>query len=123
MAAPNLIGATTINGKTSGLVLANTSPLLVLNNAASSGKLLRINTVTFANRSANAATGSLVYYAAASLGGTPLEITANISIPGLSSFTAIDKQTQYYLEENSSLGAVAALANTLVVTVSYEDVS
>lgn len=123
MATPNLIGATTINGKTSGLVLSNTSPLLVLNNASSSNKLLRINTVTFANRTGNAVTSSLVYYTAASLGGTPLEIAANISIPGLSSFTAIDKQTQYYLEENSSLGAVASTANTLVVTVSYEDIS
>lgn len=123
MAAPNLIGATTINGKTTGLVLANTSPLLVLNNPSSSGKVLRVNTVTFANRSANAVTGSLVYYNAASIGGTALEITANIAIPGLSSFTAIDKQTQYYLEENSSLGAVAGTENTLVVTVSYEDVS
>jgi hypothetical protein len=123
MAAPNLIGATTINGKTTGTVLSNTSPLLVLNNVSSSGKALKVNTVTLANRSANAITGSLVYYTAASLGGTPLEIAANISIPGLSSFTAIDKQTQYYLEEDKSLGAVASSANTLVVTVSYEDIS
>lgn len=123
MAAPNLIGATTINGKTTGLTLSNTSPLLVLNNPASSGKALKVNTVTFANRTANTITGSLVYYTAASLAGTPLEIAANISIPGLSSFTAIDKQTQYYLEENTCLGAVASAANTLVVTVSYEDIS
>jgi hypothetical protein len=122
MAAPNLIGATTINGKTTGAVIGTTATV-VLNNAASSGKALKVNTVTLANRSANAITGSLVYYTAASLGGTPLEIAANISIPGLSSFTAIDKQTQYYLEENTSLGAVASSASTLVATVSYEDIS
>ena len=41
MAAPNLIGATTINGKTTGANLTSTSATTVLNNPASSGKMFK----------------------------------------------------------------------------------
>ena len=43
MAAPNIIGATTINGKTTGANLTTTSATTVLNNASSSGKCLKVN--------------------------------------------------------------------------------
>ena len=38
MAAPNIISATTINGKTTGANLTSTSATTVLNNASGSGK-------------------------------------------------------------------------------------
>ena len=123
MAAPNLIGATTINGKTTGANLTTTSATTVLNNPASSGKCLKVNTLNVANYGASAANISIAWNNAANLGGTNFAIAGNISVPSGSTLNIIDKTSQYYLEENQSLGATAGTANTLVVTCSYEDIS
>lgn len=123
MAAPNLIGATTINGKTAAANLTTTSATTVLNNAASSGKVLKINTVNVSNYTTTASLLTVSWYNAASLGGTAFPIAGNISVPGNSTLNIIDKSSQYYLEENTSLGATTSSANTLVITCSYEDIS
>lgn len=123
MAAPNLISATTINGKTTGANLTSTSATSILNNASSSGKLLKVNTLNVANYGASAANISVSWYSAASLGGTAYAIAGNVSVPSGSTLNIIDKTSQYYLEENQSLGATAGTANTLIVTCSYEDIS
>lgn len=123
MAAPNLIGATTINGKTTGANLTTTSATTVLNNASGSGKCLKVNTLNVANYGANAANVTVAWYNSANVGGTAFAIAGNVSVPVGGTVTVIQKNTQYYLEENSSLGATAGTANTLIVTCSYEDIS
>ena len=123
MAAPNIISATTINGKTTGANLTTTAATTVLNNASSSGKCLKVNVLNVSNYGASAATITVGYYDAASLGGTLFQIVGNVSVPSYSTLNVIDKTSQYYLEENSSLGATASIANTLCVTCSYEDIS
>ena len=123
MAAPNLIGATTINGKTTGANLTTTSATTVLNNPASSGKCLKVNTLNVANYGASAANISIGWNNAANLGGTNFAIAGNVAVPAGSTLNIIDKTSQYYLEENQSLGATAGTANTLIVTCSYEDIS
>ena len=123
MAAPNIIGATTIIGKTTGANLTTTSATTVLNNASSSGKCLKVNVLNVSNYGASTATITVGYYNAASLGGTLFQIVGNVSVPSYSTLNVIDKTSQYYLEENSSLGATAGTANTLCVTCSYEDIS
>jgi hypothetical protein len=123
MAAPNMIGATTINGKTTGVSLTTTNATAVLNNASDSGKCLKINTVNVANNGASAALISVVWNNAAGLAGTSFDIVGNVTVPAGSTLNVIDKTSQYYLEENTSLGAQAGTANTLTVTCSYEDIS
>lgn len=123
MAAPNLIDATTINGKTTGANLTTTSATTVLNNASSSGKCLKVNTLNVANYGASAANITINYNTGASLGGTNFAIAGNVVVPAGSTLNIIDKSSQYYLEENTSLGATAGTANTFIVTVSYEDIS
>jgi hypothetical protein len=123
MAAPNLIGATTINGKTTGTSLTTTATTVVLNNAASSGKCLKVNTLNVSNYGTLTAAVTVSWYNAASVGGTAFAIAANITVPPEATVTVIQKNTQYYLEENTSLGAKAGAANTLIVTCSYEDIS
>ena len=123
MAAPNLIGATTILGKTTGVSLTTTDATSVLNNAASSGKLLKINTLNVANYGTTAALITIAWYNAAALAGTSFALVGTVSIPANSTLNVIDKTTQYYLEENNSLGATASVSNTLTVTCSYEDIS
>ena len=123
MAAPNLIGATTINGKTVGANLTTTGATLVLNNAAGSGKCLKVNTLNVANYTAAAANITINFNNAESLGGTNFAIAGIVSVPSYSTLNVIDKTSQYYLEENQSLGATAGTANALIVTCSYEDIS
>jgi hypothetical protein len=123
MAAPNMIGATTINGKTTGVSLTTTNATTVLNNASDSGKCLKINTVNVANYGSSAALISVVWNDAAGLAGTSFDIVGNVTVPAGSTLNVIDKTSQYYLEENTSLGAQAGTANTLTVTCSYEDIS
>ena len=123
MAAPNIISATTINGKTTGANLTTTAATTVLNNASSSGKCLKVNVLNVSNYGASAATITVGYYNAANVGGTLFQLVGNVSVPSYSTLNVIDKTSQYYLEENSSLGATAGTANTLCVTCSYEDIS
>jgi hypothetical protein len=123
MAAPNLIAATAIYGKTTAVSLTTTSATSVLSNAASSGKCLKINTVNVANTSLNTVSVTLVWNNAASLAGTSFAIASTISVPANTTLNIIDKTSQYYLEENQSLGATASTSTTLVVTCSYEDIS
>ena len=123
MAAPNLIGATTINGKTTGTNLTTANATTVLNNAVSSGKCLKVNTVNACNYTAALATITVSYYNAANVGGTQFQIVGNVNVPANSTLNVIDKSSQYYLEENSSLGATAGTANAIIITCSYEDIS
>ena len=123
MAAPNLIGATTINGKTTGTNLTTANATTVLNNAVSSGKCLKVNTVNACNYTASLATITVSYYDAANVGGTQFQIVGNVNVPANSTLNVIDKSSQYYLEENSSLGATAGTANAIIITCSYEDIS
>ena len=123
MAAPNIISATTITGKTTGANLTSTSATTVLNNASGSGKCLKVNTLNVANYGNAAANITIQWNNAANIGGTNFAIVGNVSVPSGATLNVIDKTSQYYLEENNSLGATAGTANTLIVTCSYEDIS
>jgi hypothetical protein len=123
MAAPNLINATTINGKTTGANLTTTSATAVLSNASGSGKCLKVNTLNVANYTATAANITINWNNAAAIAGTNFAIAGTMSVPGYATINIIDKTSQIYLEENQSLGATAGTANALIVTLSYEDIS
>ncbi len=123
MSAPNLIGATTINGKTTGANLTTTSATTVLNNPNSSGKCLKVNTLNLCNYGATSVAVTVNYNNAANLGGTNFAVAGNILVPANGTLNIIDKTSQYYLEENTSFGVTANTANAIIVTVSYEDIS
>lgn len=123
MAAPNLINANTILGKTTGANLTSIGATTVLNNASGSGKCLKVNTLNVANQTGSAANVTVSYYTGANIGGTAFPIAGSVSVPAYSTLNVIDKTSQYYLEEDNSLGATAGTANALIVTVSYEDIS
>ena len=123
MAAPNLVSPTTINGKTVTVNLTTTSATSVLSNAASSGKVLKVNALYVANTTSSAANITINQYSAAALGGTAFPIASTVSVPGNATLVVIDKDAYVYLEENTSLGATAGTANALQIVCSYEDIS
>ena len=124
MAAPNLLSPTTINGKTVTVDLSTTSATSILSNAASSGKVLKVNSLYVANvDGTNNAEITINYYSAAALGGTATQIASTVVVPADSTLVVIDKDAYIYLEENTSLGATAGTASDLKVVCSYEDIS
>ena len=122
MASPNLLSANLILGKTDG-VLLSTSDTTVLTNASGSGKTFKVNTLNLSNQSSTTVTASIKFYSAASLGGTGYAVAANLAVPPTSTLTLIDKGTQYYVEENKSIGGTAGATNSIIVTISYEEIS
>jgi hypothetical protein len=124
MAAPNIVNVTTMLGKLVTADLSTTSATSVVSNAASSGKVLKIDSLVVANiDTANSVNITVNHYSAAALGGTATPIASTISIPPASSLIVIDKTTMIYLEENMSIGAIAGTAAKLKVVCSYEDIS
>ena len=130
MAAPNIVNVATITGITSaisGIVTVGTGDGIttVVTNAASSGKVLKINSLSAA--SIGATTGVTLQYFNnvnhASAGST-VSIAMTVSVPTFSSLVVISKENSIYLEENTSLGIVAqSNAGTVDVVCSYEEIS
>jgi len=124
MAAPNLLSPTTITGKSVTVDLTTTSATSILSNAASSGKVLKVNSLYVANvDGASNAEITINYYSAAALGGTATQICSTVIVPADATLVVVDKDAYIYLEENTSLGATAGTASDLKIVCSYEDIS
>jgi hypothetical protein len=124
MAAPNIVNVTTITGKSAVVSLTDTNATAVVSNAASSGKVFKINSLVVSNvDGTNAADITISYYSEDDIGGTATEIVSTISVPADASLVVIDKNTSIYLEEDRSIGATAGTANDLKVLVSFEEIS
>lgn len=123
MANPNIVGVTTIVGNSLTVAVATTATQLA-SNAASSGKVFKINSIVIANiDGASAADITVNIYSAAALGGSGLAIASTISVPADASLIVSDKTTAFYLLENQSIGALASAAGDLVATISFEEIT
>lgn len=124
MANPNIVNVTSILGDNSSTSLTTTSATSIVSNAASSGKVLKINTLIVSNvDGTNACDITINKYSAAALGGTAFAIASTVSVPADASLIVVDKTTSIYLKENESIGATAGTASDLIVTCSWEDIS
>ena len=124
MAAPNIVNVATITGKTAVADLTTTAATSIISNAASSGKVFKVNSLIVSNVDGTSnADITINYYSAASLGGTATQICSTVSVPADSSLVVIDKTSSIYLEEDKSLGATAGSASDLKVICSYEEIS
>ena len=124
MPNPNIAAVAAIYGNTSTTSLSTTSATSIVSNAASSGKVYRINSLVVANiDGTNAADITINLYSAAALGGTATAIASTISVPADATLIIIDKTTQIYLLEDKSIGAIAGTASDLVVTCSWEEIN
>ena len=133
MAAPNIVNVTTITGVTTfhaGIAVTtggrgSLGITTVVSNAAASGKVLKINSLSAAG--VGKTTGvTLNYYNHvnhASAGST-VSLGTTISVPTFSTLVVISKDNSIYLEENTSLG-IFAQPNTgsIDVVCSYEEIS
>jgi len=124
MAAPNIVNVSTIIGKSATIALSTTSQTTLVSNAASSGKVFKINMIQVANvDGTNACDVTVDVHSAAAGGGTAYSLVSTISVPADASLVVLDKNTATYLEEDRSITATAGTANDLEVIVSYEEIS
>ena len=127
MANPNILQAATVLGNTSTYLISSTAnpfATALVNNAASSGKVYKINSIVVANvDGASAADITIQIFSQDDLGGTGTAIASTISVPADTTLIITDKTTSFYLLEDKSLGATASAANDLVVTCSWEEIN
>ncbi len=122
MAAPNIVGVTTILGITTASQLT-TSPVSILSNAASSGRVFKINTIVAANETAATASVTVRYNDNAAGAGTTFTLANGIDISAKSSLVVLDKASSIYLEENRSITALSGTATAIDLIISYESIS
>ena len=124
MAAPNMLSASTITGKTATVSLTTTSATEVLSNADASGKVFKVNMLIVSNvDGTDPADVTVSYYSEDNIGGTATEILQQSTVSANENLTVLDKNICIYLEENRSIGATASAADDLKIIVSYEEIS
>ena len=129
MAAPNIVNVATITGVTTfhagiSTIGGGNGITTVVSNAAASGKVLKINSLTAA--AIGSTTGvTLNYYnhATHTSAGSTVSLGTTISIPTFSTLVIISKDNSVYLEENTCLGILAqSNEGTVDVVCSYEEI-
>jgi hypothetical protein len=127
MANPNIVNVTTILGNTSTNLISSTADpfaTALVSNAASSGKVYKINSIVVANvDGSTAADITIKIFSEDDLGGTGTAIASTISVPADATLIVTDKTTSFYLLEDRSIGATAGTASDLVVTCSWEEIN
>ena len=124
MANPNIVNVTNILGNNSLTALTTTNATSIINNAASSGKVYKVNSIVVANVDGSAAADvTISIYSEDDLGGTAFQIVSTLSVPADASVIVTDKSTGFYLKEDQSVGATAGTASDLVVTASWEEIN
>lgn len=127
MANPNIVNVTTIYGNTSTNLISSTAnpfATALVNNAAGSNKVYKINSIVVSNvDGTTAADITISIFSQDDLGGTATQIASTISVPADATLIVTDKTTSFYLLEDKSIGATASAANDLVVTCSWEEIN
>ena len=137
MAAPNIVNVATITGISTFIAGINTGGdgvavaknasgvTTIVSNAASSGKVLKINSLVAAGIGASTGITVEIFDKATATGAAnTVSIASTISVPTFSSVVIISKENALYLEEDRSLGVYAQPnAGSINVVVAYEEIS
>ena len=123
MANPNIVNVTAIDGGVGYLAPANTTANTLLSNAASSGTVLKVESLTCTNVTGSAATITVSVNSAAAGGGTAYRLAFQMIVPVNASIQLIDKGNFVFLTENTSLVVTSGTSSAIEYVVSYETIS
>lgn len=131
MANPNILNASTALGTTTYLTPSVTTAVVLLANAASSNKVFKINSIVAANVNGSASvattvsiyTNGAVAQGSAPSGGTAFPLVSAVQVPANASLIVVDKTTQLYLQEGTSISVTSGTASGITYSISYEDMS
>lgn len=118
MANPNIVSTSNIRGKTDVLVVS-TSAATITENAAASGKVLKINSLIVSNDNGS----NPVDVSAALVRGTAsFHFAKAISVPANASIVIVAKENTLYLNEGDAIKLTAGSANAAQAICSYEEI-
>ena len=137
MAAPNIVNVSTITGVTTAISGINTVILegtpwaksgvsTVVTNAASSGKVIKINALVATAIGDTTGVSAWIYDTADAHAGaiSTVSIATTMTVPVYSSLAIVDKTNSIYLEENKQLSVQAqSNAGTIDIVCAYEEIS
>jgi hypothetical protein len=124
MANPNIVNVTSILGQTTYAALTTTLTTVLLANAASSGNVLKINSIMVSNvDGTSAADVTIDINTAAGGGGTSYALASTISVPADATLQVIDGNSSFYLLEDKSIIGGASANGDLEIIISYEQIS
>ena len=120
MAAPNIVGVTTITGKTAVLAVT-TSATAIVTNSGASGKVLKVNALYISNIDGTSAADINVDIFRSS---TAYHIAKTVSVPSDATLDVIiGVSKSIYLEEGDTLRLTASANSDLEAVCSYEEIS
>lgn len=120
MANPNIVNVTSIYGQVAYAAPANTSANTLVTNAASSGTILKVDSLTCTNVTGTAATVTVSVNSAAAGGGTAYRLAYQMSVPANASLQVIDKNNFVYLTEDKSIVVTSGTSSAIEYVTSYE---
>jgi hypothetical protein len=120
MANPNIVGVTHIYAETESAAIT-TGGVQMAHNAASSGKVYKLNVVSVSNVDGiNDADVTVALRSAVSTTPVPKYIVKTVTVPADSTLIVIDKNTSMYLKEDMDIFLTASATGDLEAIVSYE---
>ena len=118
MAAPNILSATSIFGKSVGASLDTTLTTDIL--TCPSDKVLKVKSVIVANiDGTNDAAVTVYFYDNSAAARYALASTVNV--PADASLVVLGQDSPLYLEESDQIEAGASASNDLQIVISYEE--
>jgi len=119
MANPNIVSVATIRGKTDSGELNTTYTTALVENAAASSIVYKINSITIANKAGTDTTFRISFY-----NGTNDRFVAyDVNCPANTVVIVTDKNSSFYLEEGDSVRGGAATNSRLDYVISYETIA
>lgn len=115
MSAPNLLGTTTVTGKTA-LAALTTVTSNVITNSSGSNTVDKLNNIVLSNYTSSAVTANVMINRSA----TTYYIGGTVSIPANSTLILLGKDTSLYLEEGDVLQANVSANTSISISASYE---
>ena len=126
MAAPNIVNVATITGITTWKAGINTEAAgvsVIVTNAASSGKVLKVNSLVATSIGTTTGVTTKIFNKAAGVGNS-VSIGTTMSVLTFSSLAVVSKDMSLYLQEDQSIGVFKQSGlGDIDVVCSYEDIS
>jgi hypothetical protein len=114
MAAPNILSATSIYGKSAGFDLGTTTTTTLL--TCASNKVYKIKSIIASNNDGSNNVDVTVNFN----DGTRWTIASTVTVPAQSTLVILDQNSPIYLEEGFTIEGGASAANDCDLIIAYE---
>lgn len=125
MANPNIVNVATINGN-SNFQNVSTTNTAIVTNAASSGKVYKVNVLNISNIDGVNDADITAYYVANVANVTTnvsYSLAKTITVPADSTLVLVDKNSSIYLREDAAIRLAASASGDLQAVCSWEEIS